>query len=1328
MFTSSDMSYKCDHCDFTEKKINHMSTHIRVNHPDNIREHECPHCNKFYSQIKSLEDHEQRCIKKPGVTNKKKRTEQYLDNLQEIKMRQQIDETEKKTGWVSDVFEDIFINMDNFNEENNQNLKAYIWDNITEINKQLVHKFNGINAIMFICVIETACKKFDNKKETFNDITYSTPSTNQYAISELQFKEKIETSLNECISKFEDTVVKDSGLIFQALENIKFIVTKFSTNSRSLEENTSDNANIFHSAGSWFEMPEAIKNKKYKLNIKNMDNKCFLYCLTAHFLKLKNNNHPERPTHYTKYLDKWNLPTNCDVSEMSKLQLESFERLNNVSINVFQLKDNIEYLSTDKVLQTRKQTYSYINRPTEEFNEDIDEEDLDDTAIEDGDDENYIQNDKDFNHNTHYQNDLFLPYYCSKYEPKTDGSGFKIQDVDCSNRRIYLLLMRKYYNTHFVLITDIEHFFQKKRVCPNCLTSKFDQRYTKKFNTHVKLCKEGKTRLVKMPEKGINDYVSFKDWGLTHPLEHFLVFDFETTQVDYNDETTNNTKIIRKQVPNTYGMYYSTPNIDKNEYYTFDHEDPLRVRIDFISQVKQYAKKTFDKLIEVGDNVFEDSSDNWTLLDQQFHESAIACQKCRKIFDQENWKNQKMLHHCHFTGKYLATVCGDCNNKMKNKKLLPVLAHNLRGFDSKLFIKDIAKDPDVQLSVIPLSSEKFISFDMKIKFPTGKDVQKKKWNKEQQKYVTQYEMNEEGIEVPIMVPGYATITCRFLDSFAFMASSLEALIENNKLQTESDYKTLDNLKDTFKFTFEALKKQYYLDENCQENYFTEDDILLLLQKGIYPYTYITDYWKLRSTNEIPAIQEFESDLSGRTKSRKDNIKEIKRLFKWKLFYPYQNRTIKPDFLNLYYYELELDEVFRINFDLMFKRIHEEKAKDPEMDQRVLVEKLFFEQLDDYIKDWDDDRVEYFVKELDHHHAKYVFKRFKCKDLLEYHHLYLIIDVLPLADICRNFKEQCLKSYGIEPYYKYGLPGVAWNALHKQLFEERINKPTIDTPNGIQENKPMELITDDTMRLLLDKGRRGGNCGVSIRELTKNKDENRIEDEDIIYIDANNLYGWAMCQPLPYSDFYLYDEDNPVVQIWNRALNTPFCFINNYNEERQKYWNKKTFQSNNEWDFKSMIVDAMGMSLTKGYFVTCDIELPEGLHEYFSDYPLFPENQKVTKEMKSPWQREQEHDSGVEKLLLTLQPKKGYTAHIKLLALGVKLGYKISNITAITEFNERSFIKNYIEMNTRFRNEAKTEFEKDYFKAMNNIIYGKMCQKKMNILNINFVIIFMKHKD
>lgn len=199
----------------------------------------------------------------------------------------------------------------------------------------------------------------------------------------------------------------------------------------------------------------------------------------------------------------------------------------------------------------------------------------------------------------------------------------------------------------------------------------------------------------------------------------------------------------------------------------------------------------------------------------------------------------------------------------------------------------------------------------------------------------------------------------------------------------------------------------------------------------------------------------------------------------------------------------------------------------------------------------------------------------------------------------------------------------------------------------------------------------------------------------------------MQQPLPYSNFHLWEPDHDYVWQWNNVLGTDQCFIKNY---KKPNWNLDETEENCINPYFNEV---------KGYFIECDIELPNELHDYFSDYPMFPENGKVEENEKSKWQQSFKNIT-TPKLLLTLKPKKNYVCHIRLLQLGLELGYKITKIHSITDFYEKPFISNYIEMNTKFRADAKTEFEKDLFKAMNNIIYGKMCQKKDHHFEYKFV--------
>ena len=135
----------------------------------------------------------------------------------------------------------------------------------------------------------------------------------------------------------------------------------------------------------------------------------------------------------------------------------------------------------------------------------------------------------------------------------------------------------------------------------------------------------------------------------------------------------------------------------------------------------------------------------------------------------------------------------------------------------------------------------------------------------------------------------------------------------------------------------------------------------------------------------------------------------------------------------------------------------------------------------------------------------VFKRFKLKNLGEYHDLYLQSDTLLLADVFENFRNTCLKVYELDPAHFLSLPGLAWQACLKKT------------------NIKLELLTDYDMLLMVEEGIRGGICHSIYRYVKANNkymnnyDKNE-ESSYIQYLDANNLYGWAMSQKLPVNNF------------------------------------------------------------------------------------------------------------------------------------------------------------------------------------------------------------------
>ena len=145
------------------------------------------------------------------------------------------------------------------------------------------------------------------------------------------------------------------------------------------------------------------------------------------------------------------------------------------------------------------------------------------------------------------------------------------------------------------------------------------------------------------------------------------------------------------------------------------------------------------------------------------------------------------------------------------------------------------------------------------------------------------------------------------------------------------------------------------------------------------------------------------------------------------------------------------------------------------------------------------------------HAKKVWEEFKCKTMGDYHDLYLKSDVLSLADVFENFRKTGKEYYNLDPAYYFSCPGFAWDAMLKMT--------------GIY----LELITDIDMYLMVEIGLRGGISYIANRYSKPNNKYMCDYDKDkessyLMYLDANNLYSWAMSQPLPTGRFKWLKED------------------------------------------------------------------------------------------------------------------------------------------------------------------------------------------------------------
>ena len=113
---------------------------------------------------------------------------------------------------------------------------------------------------------------------------------------------------------------------------------------------------------------------------------------------------------------------------------------------------------------------------------------------------------------------------------------------------------------------------------------------------------------------------------------------------------------------------------------------------------------------------------------------------------------------------------------------------------------------------------------------------------------------------------------------------------------------------------------------------------------------------------------------------------------------------------------------------------------------------------------------------------------------------------------------------------------------------------------------------------------------------------------------------------------------------------------------------------------------------EGFFLEVDVQYPEKLHELHNDLPFLPERMNIEK---------------VEKLVTNLHGKTEYVIHIRSLKQALNHGLILKNVHRVIKFNQKGWLKPYIDMNTKLRQKAKIHFDKDFFKLMNNVFLEKL---------------------
>ena len=317
-----------------------------------------------------------------------------------------------------------------------------------------------------------------------------------------------------------------------------------------------------------------------------------------------------------------------------------------------------------------------------------------------------------------------------------------------------------------------------------------------------------------------------------------------------------------------------------------------------------------------------------------------------------------------------------------------------------------------------------------------------------------------------------------------------------------------------------------------------------------------------------------------------------------------------------------------------------------------------------------------LSDSDYNHVQTVWGEFGMECVGDLHDLYVITDVLLLADVLEKYRAMCWTRMGLEALRYVSLPALTFDACLK-LTRQKI-----------------QIVKDIDILQFIESGIRGGISVISHRHAEANSplmssyDPSEPESH-LLYIDANNLYGHAMSQKVPVDEI--------------------------------KWVDGETVES---WTADNLM--AMDPNASHSYILEVDLEIPESIHDSTSDYPLCPEKLKINEDMISPKSREIRVQRGcggkfvAEKLAPNLLPKREYVVHLRNLQFYLSKGARLTGVRRAISFRQEAWIAPYIAGNTALRQEAVDEFERDFFKLLNNAFFGKTMENVRNRIRIELV--------
>ena len=313
--------------------------------------------------------------------------------------------------------------------------------------------------------------------------------------------------------------------------------------------------------------------------------------------------------------------------------------------------------------------------------------------------------------------------------------------------------------------------------------------------------------------------------------------------------------------------------------------------------------------------------------------------------------------------------------------------------------------------------------------------------------------------------------------------------------------------------------------------------------------------------------------------------------------------------------------------------------------------------------------------------------------------YLQNDVEILDNCMNEYVKLSMKEFKLNPLHYVSLPGYSfdcWLMSSGETLDTLQDKQMLDDFAGakrggicgIMGDRYINISNTNTNANINDNTNTNTNTSTNTNTNTNDKVINR----NIWYIDANNLYAYAMMQKLPYKDFEF---------ITTTTLDPRTDFVRGKPS-----------------GFLDVILNTPDDS-DHGYYIVCDIDYTNECKERTEQLALMPNKRKINDHELGYRQREKSKARS-EKLILDQNNKTEYLVHYRMLKFYVKMGVKVTKIHGVIKFKQDYICSDYIQNNTNKKATAKTEAEKDGRKLMNNSLYGRMCMNPLHFFQSKFL--------